>query len=275
MRRLFPLNPSPIKATGLLPGSPARMLHHRDYGVYHFRKTINLSTDPSKFIVHVTADNRYRLFVNGTPVSSGPARGDLYNWYYESIDIGPQLVNGNNIIAAVVWNMGVHAPVAQISNQTAFLLQGDTKQEEIVNTDETWKVIQNKSYTPCSMDNGRRLRTYMVIGPGDHVEGSSYPWGWETTGFNDQQWLNAITISNPVQAGYGTDNLWTLSKRTIPLMEESIQRIPLIRKAEGIELPSSEFLENNSSITIPGRKKSFTTAGSNIQYHCISAIDYQ
>jgi alpha-L-rhamnosidase len=232
------------------PGAP-----QRDYGVYHFRKTVNLPTAPSKFIIHVTADNRYRLFVNGHAVSSGPARGDLYNWYYETIDIGPQLVNGNNIIAAVVWNMGVHAPVAQISNQTGFMLQGDTKQEEVVNTNDGWKVIQNKSYTPCSMDNGGRLRTYMVVGPGDHVEGAAYPWGWETAGFDDQQWLKATTITNPVQAGYGTDNLWTLSKRTIPLMEEKKQLIPLIRKADGIELGSAEFLKNNSPITIPAGRK--------------------
>ena len=227
----------------------------REYGVFHFRKTVNLPAVPSKFIVHVTADNRYRLFVNGKPVASGPARGDLYNWYYESIDIAPQLVSGNNTIAAVVWNMGVHAPVAQISNQTGFLLQGDTKQEEVFNTNQSWKVIQNKSYTPCSMDNGRRLRTYMVIGPGDHVEASAYPWGWETTGFNDQQWATAINITNAVQAGYGTDNLWTLSKRTIPLMEETVQRIPLVRRTEGFELASSKFLDNNASITIPAGKK--------------------
>ena len=151
--------------------------------------------------------------------------------------------------------MGVHAPVAQISNQTGFLLQGDTKQEEVFNTNQSWKVIQNKSYTPCSMDNGRRLRTYMVIGPGDHVEASAYPWGWETTGFNDQQWATAINITNAVQAGYGTDNLWTLSKRTIPLMEETVQRIPLVRRTEGFELASSKFLDNNASITIPAGKK--------------------
>ena len=181
-------------------GAPAR-----EYGVYHFRKTFNLSSTPSKFLVHVTADNRYRLFVNGVAISSGPARGDLYNWYYETVDISRQLVAGQNTIAAVVWNMGVHAPVAQISNQTGFLLQGDTRQEEIVNTNNTWKAIENKSYTPCSMDNGRRLRTYMVIGPGDHVEGASYPWGWETPAFDDNLWSNALPITNPVQAGYGTD----------------------------------------------------------------------
>jgi alpha-L-rhamnosidase len=227
----------------------------RDYGVYHFRKSVNLPNKPSTFIVHITADNRYRLFVNGIPVSSGPARGDLYNWYYETVDIAPHLVNGSNTIAAVVWNMGVHAPVAQISNQTGFLLQGDTKEEEIFNTNETWKVIDNKSYTPCSMDNGSRLRTYMVVGPGDHVEGSQYPWGWESPAFDDRPWQNAMRLTSSVQAGYGTDNLWTLSKRTIPQMEEVLQRIPLIRKADGIELASDKFLDNNAPLTIPAGKK--------------------
>ena len=227
----------------------------RDYGVYHFRKKVNLGTKPSTFIVHVTADNRYRLFVNGNPVSSGPARGDLYNWYYETVDIAPHLQNGENTIAAVVWNMGIHAPVAQISNQTGFMLQGDTRQEEIVNTNDSWKVIQNKSYTPCSVDNGRRLRTYMVIGPGDHVEGSAYPWGWESGSFNDDTWMKAVPLTNPVQAGYGTDNLWTLSRRSIPLMEEKKQAIPVVRRADGIELSSMEFLKNNSVITIPAGKK--------------------
>ena len=224
----------------------------RDYGVYHFRKIFNLPSVPSKFVIHVTADNRYRLFVNGKPVSSGPARGDLYNWHYETVDIASYLVTGNNVLAAVVWNMGTHAPVAQISNQTGFLLQGDTKQEEIVNTNQSWKVIENKSYTPCSIDNGRRLRTYMVVGPGDHVDGTLYPWGWETPGYSDQQWLAAVPVTNAVQAGYGTDNLWTLTPRTIPLMEESEQRIPLIRKTDGINIATNKFSGN---LTIPAGKK--------------------
>ena len=35
------------------------------YGVYHFRKTFSLSSPPEKFIIHISADNRYRFFVNG------------------------------------------------------------------------------------------------------------------------------------------------------------------------------------------------------------------
>ena len=44
------------------------------YGVYHFRKAVELSAAPSTFVVHVTADNRYQLFVNGERVAAGPAR---------------------------------------------------------------------------------------------------------------------------------------------------------------------------------------------------------
>src|SRR5450432_3423515 len=49
-----------------------------DYGVYHFRKTFSLDDKPASFIVHVSADNRYKLFVNGVMVSLGPARADLF-----------------------------------------------------------------------------------------------------------------------------------------------------------------------------------------------------
>src|SRR5581483_6338335 len=52
----------------------------RAYGVYHFRKSFTVDTIPRSLVVHVSADNRYRLFVNGYPVCSGPARGDLAHW---------------------------------------------------------------------------------------------------------------------------------------------------------------------------------------------------
>jgi alpha-L-rhamnosidase len=225
----------------------------REYGIYHFRKKINLNSKPSTFIVHVTADNRYRLFVNGKAVCYGPARGDLYNWYFETVDIAPFLSAGENIIAALVWNMGIDAPVAQVSNQTGFVMQGNSDAEKIVNTDNSWKVLQDKSYKACSKDNGARLRTYMVIGPGDEVEGSVYPWGWESADYDDSQWKNAITITQPVIAGYGTDNLWTLKPRNIPLMEEKLQRIPTIRRSSGIDTANS-FLSGNSTLTVPANK---------------------
>ena len=50
----------------LLPGEAPNV-----YGVYHFRKSFDLEVVPSRFIVHVSADNRYKLYVNGKLVSLG------------------------------------------------------------------------------------------------------------------------------------------------------------------------------------------------------------
>ncbi|WP_229206171.1 hypothetical protein [Dyadobacter fermentans] len=78
----------------------------KEYGVYKFRKTIELNAKPASFFVHVSADNRYKPFVNGKHVSQGPARGDLYFWNFETVDIAPYLNAGSNTVAAVVWNEG-------------------------------------------------------------------------------------------------------------------------------------------------------------------------
>ncbi|WP_295129340.1 alpha-L-rhamnosidase C-terminal domain-containing protein [uncultured Chitinophaga sp.] len=222
----------------------------RDYGIFHFRKTFELPARPSSFVINVSADNRYRLFVNGTPVCSGPARGDLYNWYFETLDIAPYLQPGKNVIAALVWNMGTDAPVAQVSNQTGFVLQGNGEQEKIVNTDNTWRVLHDTAYAPCSQDNGTRLRTYMVIGPGDKVNGSAYPWNWEKPAYDDSKWHNAKGMGGAPVAGYGTDNRWTLVPRNIPLMEETLQRIPKVARAKGVEAASA-FLDGKHPLTIP------------------------
>lgn len=226
----------------------------RDYGVYHFRKDFTLHKPAEKFIVHVSADNRYRLFVNGKDVCNGPARGDLYNWYFESIDIAPYLKVGRNVIAAQVWNMGTFAPVAQISNQTAFVLQGDNKTESVINTNSSWKVIENKGYQPCSIDNGLRLKTYMVIGPGDDVSAKRYPWGWEKPEYDTAKWLTPQQISSPVTIGNGTDNQWTLVPRNIPLITEKIQRMARIARVSGIKAVNN-FLNGSTSLTIPPNSK--------------------
>src|SRR5580765_336836 len=72
----------------------------QEAAVILFRKKIALTVKPSAYIIHISADNHYRLFVNGNYVTRGPARGDLSHWFYETIDIAPYLQPGDNIIAA-------------------------------------------------------------------------------------------------------------------------------------------------------------------------------
>ena len=229
-------------------------VNQRAYGIYHFRKKISLPAKPDRFLLHISADNRYRFFVNGKPVCFGPARGDFYNWYYESIDISDYLKVGENTLAAVVWNMAELASVAQISNQTAFVVQGDGETEKIANTDQSWKVYQNNAYQAVSLDNMERLHSYMVIGPGDYIKAAKYPWNWEKEVFNDLKWKSAEPITNPEPMGSGTDNRWTMVPRSIPLMPENLQRFGKIRRSSA-PLGKSDILQGKNAFIIPAGKK--------------------
>src|SRR4051812_46419263 len=120
-------------------------------GVFYFRREISLPSVPAHFWVHVTADNRFLLHVNGKYAAEGPARGDLFHWRFETVDLAPLLQPGRNVLAAVVWNFGELAPVAQISNRTGFLMQGDREAEASINTGKDWQIRQ---------ENGRAALGY-------------------------------------------------------------------------------------------------------------------
>jgi alpha-L-rhamnosidase len=200
-----------------------------DYGVYHFRRAFDLPSVPERFLIHVTADNRYKLYVNGELVSLGPARGDLQHWRYESVDIAHQLKPGRNVLAAVVWNFGEQAPEAQITNRTGLLVQGDGPAERVVDTGKQWKCVRDSAYAPAPRE-AAMSRFYYVAGPGERVDAKLYPWGWERPAFDDSAWQAAAAGS----AGAPRDsqdgpNRWMLVPRSIPPMELKPQPITVLR----------------------------------------------
>ena len=128
----------------------------RDSAVFHFRKVIHVAVVPRTFVVHASADNRFILFVNGRRAGEGPSRGDLGHWRYETLDLASLLHPGDNVIAAVVWNWGLIGPLAQCSDRTAFLLEGDTAAEAQTNTDASWEVEQDAGFSFVS-SGGKRI----------------------------------------------------------------------------------------------------------------------
>lgn len=222
-----------------------------DYGVYRFRKHFPLSEVPDRFIINISADNRYRLFVNGMEVCIGPARGDLNCWYYETVDISSHLQIGDNVLAVEVWNMGEYSPVAQISYRTGLIVQGNSPVENCVNTDDSWIVMRDGSFSP-KLD-----RPDMVfLGCQDRIDGTAYPWGWEKPGFDDTGWNNAEELT-PGKT-YGSDDYgeysWVLTPRDIPMMEETVQRLGTVRRQSGLSgLPG--FISGDAPLEIPAGTK--------------------
>ena len=231
------------------------------YGVYHFRRTLELPTRPERFVVHVSGDNRYRLFVNGRLVSSGPQRSDLMHWRYETVDLAPSLRAGRNVVAALVWNWGAERPVAQFSHRTGFLLQGNSERESAANTGPEWKVLRNPGYEPVPV-RGPARGGYYAAPPGESVDGSVYPWGWQELDFADASWPKAAAGegwgaprtqprgSAPTGEGGG----WQLVPRSIPPMEETDVRFAVVRRAEGMGTGDA-FLRGAGDLVIPAHTK--------------------
>ena len=219
-----------------------------DYRVLHFRRTFDLEKVPESFKINVSADNRFALYVNGKLVGRGPARGDMFNWYYDTFDIAPYLKSGKNVIASLVWHAGNGAPYAQFTRKIAFILDGATKAEDIVSTPKNWKVKESKAYSP-------RVIRGLFTGPSDIIDGSKYDWGWTSTDFDDSKWKFAIGYepAHSVDSLYGEIN-YMLTPRKIPQMEETQMRLQKICKVEGIENVSN-FISGKDPFTIPANTK--------------------
>ena len=244
------------------PGMPAD-----SFGVFHARRTFDLAAKPERFIVHVSADNRYRLYVNGTQVSSGPQRSDVMRWRYETVDLAPHLKTGTNTIAAVIWNWGPRHPVAQHSFRTGFLMQAESPREAIANSGPGWKLYRDSAYTDVRVTPQDVRNAYYAAAHGESVDGARYPWGWERTDYDDRNWFTIPGTNNnsaivgqvhlhaaPGRGGFGDNSGWQLEPRDIPSMEESVIRFASVRRATGIT-STDGFIKATNDLEIPANTR--------------------
>jgi alpha-L-rhamnosidase len=215
-----------------------------EYGVFYFRKSINLAAKPTGFIIHVSADNRYKLYVNGALVSLGPARGDTHNWNYETVDIAKYLIAGKNTVAALVWNEAQYRPAAQITTRTGFILQGNSKTEDLLNTNNSWKSVRDIGHMPVP-------GFFFSASKGEMVDLSRTVKGdWTASGFDDAAWPEASNFADGSLKGMAWGLDWALVPSAIPPMEMTYQRIPVLRNAVGMNVPAG-FPATKTAITIP------------------------
>lgn len=204
-----------------------------EYGVVLFRNEFDLDDIPAEFIAYVSADNRYRLFINENEVSFGPARGSLQYWRYETLNLAPFLKIGKNVIAVEVYNLGPLRPVAQFSYGTAFIFQSEVLPEQLNTGIGPWKVMKNQAYHARPVTGEMVLGKYYVAGPCDSIVAAKYPFGWEMVNFKDDHWQRPQIVQKGSGRGYMHGSPWMLVPRNIPMMEQRvIQFTSIARQSE-------------------------------------------
>jgi hypothetical protein len=223
--------------------------------VLHFRHTLTLAAVPASYPVRVSADNRFVLFVNGHRVGDGPARGDLPHWRYERFDLAPLLQPGQNLITATVWNFGVYAPIAQMTDRTAFLLESEATGADSISTPKGWLVEVEPGHGPIPrIANG--FSEYMASGTGEEIDAARYDWTWNDPGATGPAWVPAATpiresiystVNRAHSADTTGDNPWGLVPDGLPHMEYRPESAGLTVRAD---FPALKAFPT-ASVTVP------------------------
>jgi alpha-L-rhamnosidase len=221
----------------------------RDAVVFHVRKVLELNAVPAHFIVHVSADNQFLLYVNQLRVGSGPARSDLGHWRFETYDLAPLLHTGRNVLSATIWNFGTQAALAQMTERAGFLLQGESAAERPADTNDTWEAESDSAIHPLDA-SFLPPHFYYAAEPPVRMEAASFDWSWNADPRDNpsQHWKKAVSISRAgPRGGHSQDTNWELLPDPLPPMAMELAPPGKVVRAEGIDT-SNGFPEKAFSV---------------------------
>ncbi|CAH1002000.1 hypothetical protein LEM8419_02915 [Neolewinella maritima] len=228
----------------------------QEHGVVLFRRDFEVTTLPDSFVVDVTADNHFRLYLNGAWVAFGPQLGDVEHWRLDRIDLTDYLRPGQNTLAVQVVNWGYHRMFGLQSVHTALLVQGYGAAEVLTTTG------YDGNYQ-CLIDNSIRAHEVKwrtgnndIIGglyannPTDSLHVAAHPWGWEQPVYDAAHWRPAVFIEQGSEVTDGTGFRWMLQPRTVPPQRRSQQRFRRVPIQEGVRLPP-DWTAGSEAVDLP------------------------
>ncbi|MBA4137057.1 MAG: hypothetical protein C0518_07055 [Opitutus sp.] len=217
------------------------------YQVRYFRRCFNVRDASSAVAtVHTSADSRYVVFLNGERIGRGPAKGDINHHFYDTFDLSGKLRAGENVLAAMVWDMSrvahrpaaLGAPCSVMTYTGGFLLEGecvtsDGAVERLDTGAPGWKVAVDMAHRFQNL--GTKFEGYH--GYFEHLVSAELPLGWDRPGYDDSRWSAATTLYVAERRENRRDptSPYGLVPRLIPQLEEN----PAARFAD-VFLPGGE-----------------------------------
>ena len=150
-----------------------------------FRKKFVISSS-EKTTIFITADDYYKLYVNGHFVTQGPAPGFPFHYYYNEIDITPYIKEGENIIAVHTYYQGLinrvwvsgddrHGLIFDVVQGFKVLAKSDTTVKQTIHTG--YEAMGTTGYETQFMER---------YNSGSDCE------GFECCDYNDESWSDAV-----------------------------------------------------------------------------------
>lgn len=192
-----------------------------------FRRCFNAAELGQRPVMHISADSRYRAYLNGRLISRGPCRGTADHYRYETVALDGMLAEGPNVLAVEVRWYGQYAPVAEAHLRPGLWVNvmdvGGRCTLKTGADDPAWKVLVSQAHDarPLWPDVSGQ---YSVVDPCEHLDLCHWPTGWTQGGFDDSGWASPVSVNHAFakyQPARMTQHNHELEPRPIPPMQET------------------------------------------------------
>ena len=206
--------------------------------------------------VHLSADNRYKFYVDGEFEGFGPERGDNENWFFETYKL--KLSKGSHTFFAFTWAISVddNRSCAQYSYRPAFILTTEDMPQETVNTGfAPWKVIDLSKYYKTEKTSEPLNNWY--IGNRQRFHGKGFPIGYEKGDIGNWDTPVSIALGEQKINRMAGDiyTRWWLRPALLPIEFTSTLKGASVRYAEKDKTYRENSVINLSESHSPSAKK--------------------
>lgn len=208
----------------------------------YYRCDFNIKSEANLEIL-ITANSRYRLWVNGCAVLSGPCKGDRHRQYYEKADISDLLQAGKNVLTvqvlfcdpnAVIHQYDERAPIFaaaslpvghRLAVEGTVLGAGGESLCNVTTGAAEWKVYLDGSFylrSDAVTQNFGAVR--------EEIDFNHTPPDWRDISYNDESWACPAAMGSVIPDSFdqnvGLYGALRIRERCIPLLLEEEGSFP-------------------------------------------------
>lgn len=204
-----------------------------------FRRAFDLpAADPSATL-HIFADARYQLWINGRYVTGGPARFEPDGPEYDSLPVGTHLQPGRNVLVLLVLGHAGPAKSGKMRrHQPGLTARLEVGGRAVLGTDAAWRWSDRTRYRPPLIDWANLT---------DRIDTRLEDGDWTAPDYDDRGWAPAVPVAG---ANWGP-----LTARRTPLLRDTPVNVAF---ADGVTLPRSLAAGERLAFTLPRLAQVYT-----------------
>ncbi|MFH0939313.1 MAG: family 78 glycoside hydrolase catalytic domain [Planctomycetota bacterium] len=206
-----------------------------------FRKEFDLVTIPKKAPLFITADQSYRLWINGAYICRGPARGFQSHWPYDEVNVAAYLRKGRNIFAVRAYNPGM-SNFQYICQGYAGLLAGAKWGKVELVTDKSWRCVRDPAVIRDTVPTSKQLF------PQEWYDARKKIVDWKMADFDDSAWEKARTQL------WNAPPWYAIEPRRIPMLAEK-EMIPFAVVGEAFGNCAPDYLVTRNVAQLRGAEE--------------------